>query len=81
MTWIDTIDEDGAEGLLKSIYESEIEEVGVFANIHKAMSLNPKALQWRILLYKQILRKDSPLSLAQREMIATVVSRVNDCHY
>ena len=81
MTWIDTIDEDGAEGLLKSIYESEMEEVGVFGNIHKAMSLNPKALQWRILLYKQILRKDSPLSLAQREMIATVVSRVNDCHY
>ncbi len=81
MTWIDTIDEDEAEGLLKSIYESEMEEVGVFANIHKAMSLNPKALQWRILLYKQILRKDSPLSLAQREMIATVVSRVNDCHY
>ncbi len=81
MTWIDTIDEDEAEGLLESIYESEMEEVGVFANIHKAMSLNPKALQWRILLYKQILRKDSPLSLAQREMIATVVSRVNDCHY
>ncbi len=81
MTWIDTIDEDEAEGLLKSIYESEMEEVGVFGNIYKAVSLNPKALQWKILLYKQILRKDSPLSLAQREMIATVVSRVNDCHY
>ena len=33
-------------------------------------------------LYKVVMHdEDSPLSRMQREMIATVVSKVNECHY
>ncbi|MCK4980999.1 MAG: carboxymuconolactone decarboxylase family protein [Candidatus Delongbacteria bacterium] len=32
-------------------------------------------------LYLEIMRKRSPLSRAQREMMAVVVSLINECHY
>jgi alkylhydroperoxidase family enzyme len=32
-------------------------------------------------LYLQLMYGDSELSRREREMVATVVSRANDCHY
>jgi len=47
----------------------------------KASSLFPDSLEAHLGLYKTLMFKKSPLSRAQREMIATTVSAVNDCHY
>ena len=50
-------------------------------NILKIMSQSPDALRSSMDLYMAIMFGKSPLSRAQREMLATVVSATNGCHY
>ena len=50
-------------------------------NIVKAMSLRPSVLRRSMELYKGIMFGPSGLSRQERELLATVVSRENDCHY
>ena len=50
-------------------------------NILKIHGLNPEALKGHVALYKAAMWKESPLSRAQREMIAVVVSLFNRCEY
>jgi len=45
------------------------------------MSRSPAALRESMRMYLAIMFGESDLSRAQREMLATVVSRVNHCHY
>jgi len=79
MAWIRMIDEAEAEGRLAEEYE----RVGgaPVDNILKIHSLNPKSLRNHYDLYAHLMRGPSPLSRAQREMIAVVVSATNQCHY
>jgi alkylhydroperoxidase family enzyme len=44
-------------------------------------SLNERALQGHLDLYRAVMFGESPLSRAEREAIAVVVSAANDCHY
>ena len=44
-------------------------------------ALNPPSLEHHYRLYRHLMRGPSPLSLAQREMIAVAVSAENDCFY
>ena len=45
------------------------------------MSLNPSVLHRSMELYKAIMFGPSPLSRQERELLATVVSSVNECEY
>lgn len=81
MAWIKVIDEDDAEGELKSLYEKTVEPWGGVDNILKIHSLNPASLRAHLELYKTVMRGRSDLSRVQREMIAVVVSATNHCHY
>ena len=81
MTYIKTIDIDNAEGIVKQEYEKGIRRSGRVFNILKIMSRSPAALKDSMRLYLTIMYGPSELLRAQREMIATVVSRVNHCHY
>lgn len=82
MAWIKMIQEAEAEGKLKKLYERMTSpERPRVANILKVHSLNPNVLEAHLGLYKQIMFGKSGLSRAQREMIATVVSSINACHY
>jgi len=54
---------------------------GKVFNIVKAMSLRAGVLRRSIELYKAIMFGPSELSRAERELLAVVVSRANDCHY
>lgn len=81
MAWIETILPDNAQGLLARVYKATIARSGSVANVLRLQSLNPAVLQACIGLYLNIMHKPSPLSRARREMIATVVSRINNCHY
>ncbi len=81
MAWIRTIDEDQAKGRLAKLYERLVEPWGGVDNILKIHSLNPASLAGHFELYKTLMRGRSPLTRAQREMIAVVVSAVNRCHY
>ena len=81
MAWIHIITPDKATGLLKSLYDAAVSRAGHVANVIRLMSINPPVMRASMGLYIDIMHKQSALSRAQREMIATVVSRANDCYY
>ena len=81
MTYIETIDIEKAEGAAKEEYDKGINRAGRVFNILKIMSRSPQALKESMRLYLAIMHGKSELSRAQREMIATVVSKANECFY
>ncbi|RKU18394.1 peroxidase [Candidatus Poribacteria bacterium] len=82
MAWIQTVEEAEAEGIVKEEYDAAIARAGRLYNIVKLFSVRPKSMRAFVELYKVVMHDDeSPLSRIQREMIATVVSKVNQCHY
>ena len=81
MAWIDIIDEENAEGSLKDQYKELIEPWGGVDNILKIHSLNPESLSAHVKLYRTLMYGKSPLRRTDREMIAVVVSTINQCHY
>ena len=72
---------DEATGLLAAEYDAAIGRAGKIFNIVKAMSLRPETLQASMEMYKAIMFGPSSLSRAERELLATVTSSANDCHY
>ena len=81
MPFINIIDEAQADGLLAGIYDVARKRAGRVYHILKIQSQNPDALQAMLGLYIATMRGESPLTRAQREMLAVVVSRANNCHY
>ena len=75
------IEVDEATGTLRGEYDAAIGRAGKVFNIVKSMSLRPGVLHQSMELYKAIMFGPSGLSRAERELLATVVSRHNDCHY
>jgi alkylhydroperoxidase family enzyme len=74
-------DVDEATGLLKEEYDAAVGRAGKVFNIVKAMSLRPGVLRRSIELYREVMFGPSGLSRRERELLATVVSRANECHY
>ena len=81
MPHVRLVGEDEAEGLLKEEYDAAIERAGKVFNILKAMSLNPPVLQASMELYRAIMFGESGLSRKERELLATVTSSEQSCHY
>lgn len=80
--WIEVISEEEAQGKLAELYERYMDPVhGVVDNILKVHSLKPQTLEDHGELYVHTMRGTSELSRAEREMIAVVVSAINECHY
>ena len=80
MAWIDWIDDNDATGPLAGFYKKYSDDRGI-DHILKIHSLNPKARDHHARMYSHIMRGPSKLSRAEREMIAVVVSQINECHY
>ena len=81
MAWIAEIDEREAKGSLKDQYSKLKEPWGGIDNILKIHSLNPESLAAHVQLYKTVMFGKSPIPRLDREMIALVVSSINQCHY
>lgn len=81
MPHIRQIEVDEASGLLAKEYDAAIARAGKVFNIVKAMCLNPVVLNRSMGLYKAVMFGPSELSRVERELLATVVSTANDCHY
>ena len=75
------MNEDEASGLLKEEYDAAVARAGKVFNIVKAMSLRPGVLRSAMQLYRDVMFGRSGLSRVERELLAVVVSRANDCHY
>lgn len=72
---------DEAEEPLAEIYRKIGSARGGVANILTSTGLNPGALEAHFELYRAVMFGPSPLSRAERELVAIAVSRFNDCHY
>ena len=82
MAWIHTIQEDDAKGELKKLYKRVVDPgTGRVDNVMKIHSLHPEGLSAHFALYGAAMKGTATLPKADREMIAVVVSRINDCHY
>lgn len=82
MAFIRTIAPGEATGLLKRLYDEAIARAGKVFNVLRIQSLRPEVLEAGVTLYTELMfSPKSPLTRAQREMIAVTVSRDNECHY
>lgn len=96
MTWIKTTLPQEADGDLLRIYQEvqalypiEYRDVvpaiqradGTADSIVAAHSLIPEAMRHAMSTFGVLLSPDLPLTRQQHEMIATVVSALNDCFY
>ena len=81
MAWIETISPGDATGELKEEYDAAQARAGYVAHILRVQSLNPAALKASMELYKATMFGASGLTRAEREMLATVVSQINECFY
>ena len=93
MTWIRTVPLSQADDRLRKaleaqagLYPREYEEpthpgAGEDAGIVASHSLLPEALQHAFSTFGALMSPDLPLTRRQHEMIATMVSVTNKCHY
>lgn len=81
MAWIRTFEENESRGLLTWVYRVACWRLGRVPNIVKVSSLNPRVLVTMGPLYRTLMEGSSPLTRAQRKMLAIVASKVNNCFY
>jgi alkylhydroperoxidase family enzyme len=81
VTWIETVPVDAAEGAVAAAYAAALRRAGRVFGIVRLMSPNPALLAASMQAYGAIMKGGSALSRRRRELLATVTSRHNDCHY
>lgn len=81
MAWIAKVPLKDAKGPLRELFDNSIKRAGRVYQIVHIQSLNVPVLGAALDIYRAIMYGPSPLSRRQREMIATVVSAINHCHY
>ena len=82
MAWIMTKREDEWEGVLAAlrpdVVDADHDRVDNIMQIH---SLDPRGMAAHAALYRSAMAGTATLRKVEREVIALVVSRINDCHY
>ena len=81
MAWINLIREPEATGPLSKLYESSRNRAGYIAQIIQVMSRDANIAAESMRFYVRLMKSPNALNAARRELLATVVSNVNDCHY
>lgn len=81
MAWIDIVSEKDATGDLARQYNAAVKRAGKVFQIVKIQSLRPDIMRTFMELYIKVMHGPSGLTRSEREMVATVVSKTNHCHY
>lgn len=82
MTWIDTVAPGDADAELAELYAQVADpNTGQLDNIMRVHSLHPRGLAAHKAVYSAVMRPTPTLRRAEREMIALIVSQINQCHY
>ena len=81
MAFIPYISDEDASPELRVLYDRYRDPSGQVDNVLRIHGPNPASLEGHYRLYSTLVRGRSDLSRAQREMIAIVVSSINECHY
>ena len=81
MPYIHQVQPPEATGLLKKLFDAALERAGRVWHIVHVMSVNPRTMDASLKFYSAIMFGTAPLTRWQREMIAVVTSKANDCFY
>ncbi len=81
MAWIPMIPEQAAEGELKEWYDKLLDPWGGVDDIMRIHSISLPTMKGHFELYRSAMTGSPDLSRKEREMIAIVVSSINQCHY
>lgn len=81
MPYIRQLRDEEATGAAKREFDAAYKRAGRVWNIVRIMSLNGEAMRTSMRFYAAIMFGESPLTRAQREMLATVTSAELDCVY
>ena len=81
MSWIKMISYEESDGELRERFEPLQYAPGKIDHILQIHSLIPSTIGSHHEFYRDIMFKRSDLSRKERELIATVVSISNECHY
>ncbi len=78
---ISSVTEAAAKGSVKKVYDELKDSLGIVPNVFKALSLWPEGLELYVAMVKGTMFADTKLTRAVKEMIASTVSRINQCDY
>ncbi|NOT02703.1 MAG: hypothetical protein HOP29_19025 [Phycisphaerales bacterium] len=81
MSWIRTVPDESATGLLARIYDETRAKHGRVINLVRVQSLRPETMLLGRQLYRHLMDAPGGLTKLQRVLIATIVSETNGCHY
>lgn len=82
MSWIETINAEDWDGELHQLRDRVADPgSGNVDHIMAIHSLNPRSLAAHQVLYESAMHGTATLRKVDRELIAVVVSAINECHY
>jgi len=81
VAYINQIGVSEATGKLKQVYDAGGARSGGVAKILQVMSRDARSLQASMQFYVSLMKSPNALDAARREMLAAVVSNVNECFY
>lgn len=81
MPHVHVLDYDDTSGVARREYEAALRRAGRIWNIVSIQCQLPEVMRDSMRLYQSIMFGPSPLSRAQREMMAVVTSQANECDY
>jgi uncharacterized peroxidase-related enzyme len=81
MPYIRQVSDEEATGAVKRELDKAYKRAGRVWNIVRIMTPNAEIMRTSMSLYIALMYAESPLSRAQREMLAVVVSQTNHCRY
>ncbi len=81
LSWLRVPSDEEVPDEVKERWQAPLERLGFVPNVLRVFALRPRHLQLWQDYYDEVLRGESGLTKAQREMIAVVVSAHNRCHY
>ncbi len=81
IAWVSVPEEAGLPEEIRALFGRAREKLGFVPNVLRFWSLRPSHLAlWRTYM-DELIKGESGLTEAQREMIGTVVSATNHCYY
>jgi uncharacterized peroxidase-related enzyme len=81
LTWLRVPEPDDVPPEVLALWEPSQEKLGFVPNVLRLYALRPTHLLAWNAWYDELMKGESGLSKAEREMIAVVVSVTNDCDY
>lgn len=81
MPHVHVFDYDETTGAARREYDKALRRAGRVWNIVSIQCQLPEVMRDSMRIYRSIMFGRSPLTRAQREMMAVVTSQVNECHY